>query len=232
MAQPNRWRQSGRGAARIRPVRPSHFGEIRSATVDRAPRRRRAPRGQGRASRRADGTRRPALSPPVRIMATVRRVARAEGPHVARVRVRNAAKADLPRAAGRPPARGRRPSAPRAENWRTPRGEGRRPSFEATSPTTAAGAREEPRATKPSQAMLEATKVQTITVTPDEAGMRVDRFSRRAFRACRSATSSASSARARCGWTASAPSRRSGSRPGQQVRIPPLKLEAPKPPRR
>jgi 23S rRNA pseudouridine955/2504/2580 synthase len=55
---------------------------------------------------------------------------------------------------------------------RKPEGRGR-PSSEGRRP---APLREEPRVEKPSPAIAEATKVQTLTVTPDESGMRVDRF--------------------------------------------------------
>ncbi|MGY3468155.1 hypothetical protein ACVW0I_005026 [Bradyrhizobium sp. LM6.11] len=65
---------------------------------------------------------------------------------------------------------------------------------------------------KPVEALLP-TKVETVKVTADENNMRVDRFlSKRAFPACRSPTSNASSAKVSCGSTASVSTARTGWR--------------------
>jgi 23S rRNA pseudouridine955/2504/2580 synthase len=87
--------------------------------------------------------------------------------------------------------------------------------------------REEPR--KPSQALLEATKVQTVTVKPDEDGMRVDRYFEARFpglsfshiqRIIRKGE-------VRVDGKRTEPKARLSA--GQAIRIPPLKVEAPPP---
>ena len=75
------------------------------------------------------------------------------------------------------------------------------------------------------------TGVQTVPVTPDEAGMRVDRFLEARFPGLSFSPSNASFAKANCASMASAPSRKTAWRRGRTVRIPPLRLDAPKQPR-
>ena len=62
--------------------------------------------------------------------------------------------------------------------------------------------------------------VQTVAVTPDEAGMRVDRFLEARFPGLCSPISSASSAKASCASTASGRSRRIASRRGRRCAFP------------
>lgn len=123
------------------------------------------------------------------------------------------------------PARGEGRGPTRGEGRHPPvRGEGRRPSFEDRRPPPP---REEPR--KPSPALLEATKVQTVAVKPDEDGMRVDRYFEARFpglsfshiqRIIRKGE-------VRVDGKRTEPKARLSA--GQQIRIPPLKVEAPPP---
>ncbi len=108
---------------------------------------------------------------------------------------------------------------------RKPEGRGR-PSFEDRRPEPR---RETPRVEKPSPALIEATKVQTLTVTPDEDNMRVDRFFEARFPGLSFSHIQRIIRKGEVRVNGKRTEPKARLEAGQAVRIPPLKVEAPKP---
>lgn len=120
----------------------------------------------------------------------------------------------------RPFREGRRP--PR-DDRRSPR-EDRRSSFEERRPP-----REEVQELQPSAALLEATKVQTVTVKPDEDGMRVDRYFEARFPGLSFSHIQRIIRKGEVRVDGKRTEPKSRLSAGQSIRIPPLKVEAPPP---
>ena len=96
--------------------------------------------------------------------------------------------------------------------------------------------REQPVTFAPAQPPVVAPKpaqfsagVQTVTISPTNTACASTASSRHGFRGCRSAISSASSAKARCAVNGKRTQPKTRLEAGQAVRIPPLQLDAPKP---
>jgi 23S rRNA pseudouridine955/2504/2580 synthase len=126
--------------------------------------------------------------------------------------------------------RGKGPRPPMTNGKRKPFSrktdvEGRAP-FEHRRP---APAREEVRVAKPSPALAEATKVQTVTIAADEDGMRVDRFFEARFPGLSFSHIQRIIRKGEVRVDGKRTEPKARLTAGQTLRIPPLKLEAPPP---
>jgi 23S rRNA pseudouridine955/2504/2580 synthase len=118
-------------------------------------------------------------------------------------------------------------AAPRGDKWADSRGV--RPS--SFRPREHAFAESPARTPEPvvSEALKQATKVQTVTVTPDENGMRVDRFFEARFPGLSFSHIQRIVRKGEVRVNGKRTEPKSRLEAGQSVRIPPLQLDAPKP---